>query len=339
MYFWYILKKYVKNFFTVLFALGVLFVIVDLSFNFSKLPYSSNLQVLYVSYQFLYALFILYPLAIIFSFLLTVSSMIKFNEFVSFYSLGFLPKKLLMPFFFFSLFFTFFVFLIQSTKLAYINQYAAAIKSSEKLKDRDLFLKHNNKVVYIKELNPIFKIANDVRVFEINGDLKKMIYAPKAYFVNNRWYAKNAEITYFFEKEWIKEYKDVYFLKNFKPKILSSLKSLNEISFYDAYLTIRYFRDIDESKILAIVFFKIFTPLSMIALMVIFFLTAPVHIRLSNITLFMIQSIILSILLWGGELLLFKFSKQGIIPYWSIAVPFVILFVLDIYFLRRKNEL
>jgi len=338
-YFKYLLVKYFKNFLIVFLSLSLLYVVVDFMFNYSKLPSSSNLQVLYAFYVFVYASYMLFPLAIIFGFLLTLSSMIKFNEFVSFYSLGFKPKKLIRPFLFLAIVFTFVMYLTQCTKLAYANQYAKSIKDNFNYKTYNLFLKHKNNIVYIKVINPFSKTAWGIRVFEINENkIKKVIYARKAVFIDNAWHTKNAQILTLKKEIWQKENKPLVFLKNFAPKILTNLKTLDNISFYDAYITIRYFKDIDLNMILSILAFKIFTPLLMIAFMVYLFFISPIHVRISNVSLFMIKSVTFSMMLWAIELMLFKFSKQGILPFWTLAIPFVMVLIIDFFVIRRSND-
>jgi len=340
-YFFYILKKYLKNFLIVFIGLTFLFVVVDYIFNFAKLPSSSNLQVLYMFYMLVYSAFTLYPLALIFAFLLTLSSMIKFNELVSFYSTGFTPQKLIRPFLFLFLSVTAFMFVLQSTKLAYSNQYAKAIKENFNYKTYDLFLKYKDNVIYIKVINPFSKTAWGLKVFRLdiqNQKVKEVILAKKAKYRNSQWIAKNAVVIKLTDKAWISEKKNLKFLKNFTPKILSNLKSLDNISFYDAYIAIRYFKEIDLNMILSIVFFKIFTPASLLALMVLLFFKSPIHIRISNVTVFMLISVALSMLVWAVELMLFKFSKQGVLPYWSLAIPFFVILLIDFITLRRSND-
>ncbi len=336
MYFWYILKNYIKNFLITLFAFAFLFVLVDYSFNFSKLPNSSNLQILYLFYMFIYAIFLIYPLALVFGFLLTLNKMIKFNELVSFYSLGFSPFKVLKPFLVLSISVFLLMSFLQFNKLAYVNQYAKAIKNNMQLRNKNIFLTFNDNVVYIKELNPIIKKAYDLKVFVLkNNELVKIITTKEASFIDNKWQSKLSKVLILNKDKWIVTYKkNLSFLENFKPKILSNLKSLNNISFYDAYIAIKYFKNIDLNRIFSIVFFKIFTPLSLIVLIMILFIISPIHIRLSNIAIFMIKSVTFSIVIWGGELLLFKFTKQGVLPYYVLAFPFVIL-VLLFLILRR----
>ncbi len=338
MYFIYISKKFLKNFLIVFVSFIILYTIIDIMFNVSDLPSSSNLFILYLFYVALYSMFLLYPLSIVFAFLLTLQGLIKFNEFVSFYSLGFSPKKLLKPFLYFSFFLIFIMFLLQSGKLAYSREYAIAIKNANKLTTQNLFLKYNNKIIYIQELNPILKTANNINVFYIkNNKIIKKLTSKKAFFKNDVWFSQNAEITFITDNKWLTKHKRLFFLKNFKPKILSNLQKLRNISFYDAYLTIRYFKNINLNKILSIVFFKIFTPLSILLLMIYIFFSAPIHIRISNIAFFMLKSISFSVLLWGFMLILYKFAKQGTLPFWSLSVPFLFLIILDIYSLRRNS--
>jgi len=337
-YFFYILKKYLKNFLIILIAFSLLYTVVDIMFSISKIPSSSNLFVLYAYYMFIYSATLLYPLAFIFAFLLTLSHMIKFNELVSFYSLGFYPKQIVKPIIIFSAIFTLAVFGVLLTKLAYSAEYAQAIKDAKKLNTDNIFLKYNNSVIYIKKLNPVLKEANNIYVFYIkNKKLTKFLFAKEARFVDNEWVAKNAYIYLINEKKWIKNTSSIIFLKNFKPKIISNLQKLRDISFWDAYLTIKYFKNVDINKILSIVFYKIFTPISMIGIIIYIFYISPIHIRVSNVTLFMIKSISLSILVWGVMLLLYKFAKQGVLPFYVLSLPFFIILIIDL-FVRRKYE-
>ena len=338
MYFFYILKKFVKNFLIIFISVSFLYSVVDVMFSISKMPSSSNLFILYLFYMFIYASLTLYPLAIIFSFLLTLNQMIKFNELVSFYSLGFKPKNILKPFMISSLILVLAMFILQSTKAAYSGEYAEAIKDAKKLSNKNMFLKYKNKIIYIKNLNPILKTAYGMKVFILkNNDVKKIYSLKKAQFLDNKWYCKNADITTLYKNRWQKKKKELYFLENFKPKIISNLQKLKDISFYDAYLTVKYFKNIDKNTILSIVFFKIFTPLAILALMVLLFIKAPIHMRISNVPLFMLKSLSFSILVWGGMLLLFKFAKQGVLAYWSLSLPFIFLVILDFIILRRNN--
>ena len=158
-----------KNFLIVFFAFAILYTLVDVMFNVSNLPSSSNLFVLYVVYIFLYSMFLLYPLSVIFAFLFTLNNLIKFNELVSFFSLGFSQKKILKPFFISGGVIIILMLLLQAGKLAYAREYAVAIKNANKLTTKNLFLRYQNKIIYMQKLNPILKMAKGVKVFYLHN--------------------------------------------------------------------------------------------------------------------------------------------------------------------------
>jgi len=338
-YFNYIIKKYAKNFLLILFSLAFFFVIIDFIANFSKLPDSSNLQVLYLYYIVLYSFDMFYPLAIVFSFLFTMYYMIKFNELVSFYSLGFSVKKILKPFLTFS-FLIFFIFIaLDSGKMAYVREYADSILNKRQYSNTNLFIKFNDKIIYIKKIKPILKEAIDIRVFVLkDGKVKKIISAKKAVFVNDIWQAKNAEITFINDKKITKIRNDIFFLKNFKPKIVSNLKKLNSISLYDAIIAIKIFKDVNVNTLLSMVFYKIFTALSLIGLIIVFIFQVPIHQRISNVSLFLVKSVFLTILIWGIQLMIYKFSKQGVISPYVLMVPCFIIYSYGVYLLIKEEK-
>jgi len=339
LFFNFIAKKYIKNFLLILFSLSLFYIIIDAISNFSKLPSAINLQVLYFYYNFLYSIDMFYPLSLAFAFLLTLLEMIKFNELISFYSFGFSIKKILKPFLIIA-FFIFFMFMIFDTsKYAYSGEYAKAILNKQRYTTTNLFLKHQNNIVYIEKLNPLLKEAYNMEIFVIkNNNLVKTIFAKKAVFKENKWVCEDAKIIYFYQDKIVTEQKSISFLKNFKPKIISNLKKLNSISFYDAFIAIKVFKDVNINNILAILFFKIFTPLSLIGLIVIFLIYAPIHIRVFNLSFFMIKSVFITILVWGVEILMYKFIKQGVIPPYLLMVPTILIYAYILYLIRRKDE-
>ena len=338
MFFSFIVKKYVKNLLLILFSLSLFYIIIDAIGNFSKLPSAINLQVLYFYYNFLYSTDIFYPLSLVFAFLLTLLEMVKFNELISLYSVGFSIKKILKPFLIIS-FFVFFIFIIFGiSKYAYSKEYAKAILNKQKYTTANLFLKYQNNIIYIEKINPLLQEAYNMEIFVIrNNNLVKAIFAKKAIFKDDKWFCKNAKIIYFYKDKIIKEQKDISFLKNFKPKILSNLKKLNSISFYDAFIAIKVFKDVNINNILAILFFKIFTPLSLIGLIVIFLIYVPIHPKVSNLSFFMIKSVFITILVWGIEILMYKFVKQGVMSPYSLILPTLLVYGYILYLIRRKN--
>jgi lipopolysaccharide export system permease protein len=307
--------------------------------NYAKLPDSSNLQVLYFYYVVLYAADMFYPLAIVFSFLFTLYYMIKFNEMVSFYSLGFTVTKILKPFVFLAFAVFFFFMLFDSSKLAYAREYADSILNKTRYSNTNLFIKFNNDVIYIKKIEPILQEAYDIKIFVLkDGKINKVVSAKKAVFKDNEWKIKNAKITYFTEDGIVKKIEDVNVLKNFKPKIVSNLKKLNSISFYDAYIAIKVFKDVNVNTLLSIVFYKIFTALSLMGLLVIFLFKAPLHQRISNVSLFLVKSVFLTIFVWGINLMIYKFSKQGVLSPYVLILPCIVIFVYGVGLMIKESN-
>jgi lipopolysaccharide export system permease protein len=264
--------------------------------------------------------------------------MVKFNEIVSFYSLGFSPKKLLKPFMFLGLsFFALFMFL-DSGKFAYVNEYANAILNKNNYSSNNLFLKYNDKIIYIKKIRPILKEAENLKVFVLDKNtIKKIIVAKKAKFKDDVWIAKKAEITLLSADKITHEVKDIKILKGFKPKIISNLKNLNSISLYDAYIAIKLFNDVNINTLLSIVFYKIFTALSLIFIIFVLMFKIPLHSRISNVSLFLVKSTFLTILIWGSDLMIYKFAKQGVVSPYLLALPFFVIFIYGLYLYYKEK--
>jgi lipopolysaccharide export system permease protein len=339
MYFKYILKKYIKNFFIFLFSLSFLYLLIDLIANFSHLPNSSNLQILYSVYILGYAFENFYSLALVFSFLYTVYFLIKYNYLVSFYSLGFSKREILYPFLFFS-FIVYFVFLgLENTNYVYLNQKAKNIISNKKVKKENLFLKHNNSIVYIKELKPLLKKAIDLKIFVLdNMKVKKIISIKEAVYNDNIWIGKNAVIkTIKNKKIETEKLNQIKILKNFEPLVLSNLKRLDSLSISDALLAIKIFKDIKLNKIISILFYKTVTPLSLILMLIYLIYISPMHQRISNISLFMIKSVFFVIFIWGINLLLYKFVKQGVLSPFVLFIPLLFIIILDFYVIKKEH--
>jgi len=339
MFFLYLLKKYIKNFFIFLFSLSFLYLLIDLIANLSKLPNSSNLEILYAVYIMGYSFENFYPLALIFAFLYTFYYIIKYNYLVSFYSVGFTKTKILLPFFLFSLF-VYFIFLsLENTNYVYFKQEAQNILSNKNIKKENLFLKYKNNIVYIKELKPLLKKAIDVKIFVLNEmKVKKIISIKEAYYQNNIWIGKNVVINEINNKNIkIKKIKKILILKNFEPLVLSNLKKLESLSIKDAILALKIFKDIKLNKVISILIYKIISPLCLIALLVYLIFIAPVHQRISNISFFMLKSVFLTILVWGINLLLFKFVKQGVLSPFVLIIPLIFIIFLDFYVIKKEN--
>jgi lipopolysaccharide export system permease protein len=339
MFFNYILKKFVKNFFLFLFSLSFLYLLIDLVANYSKLPNSSNLQILYSVYTLGYSFENFYSVALVFSFLYTLYFLIKYNYLVSFYSFGFSKSNILKPFLIVSLF-VYFVFLaLNNTGYVYFKEQAKSIISNQKIKKENIFLKHDRSIVYIKELKPLLKKAFDVRIFVLDGmKVKSIISIKEAVYKDNMWIGKDVLIEKFENKKMeVKKFEKLKILKNFEPLVLSNLQKLDSLSIKDAFLAMKVFKDIKLNKIIAILLYKIIAPFSIILLLVYFMYVSPMHQRISNISFFMIKSVFITILVWGINLLLYKFVKQGVLTPYILFLPLIVIIILDIYVIKKER--
>jgi lipopolysaccharide export system permease protein len=227
---------------------------------------------------------------------------------------------------------------LDSGKFAYVREYADFILNNNKYTSTNLFIKYNDKIVYIKKIKPILKQADDIKVFYLKGrKVTKIVSAEEAVFKNDIWYAEKAKITYLNDKRIVSSVDNVYFLKDFKPKIISNLKNLNSISFYDAFIAIKLFKDINSYSLLSIVLYKVFTSLSLISLLIVLMFKTPVHQRVSNVSLFLVKSVFLTILIWGTELMIYKFAKQGVLSPYVLVIPFAVLFSYGIFLLYKEK--
>jgi len=338
LYFRYILKLYLKNFGLVLLGVSLFYIIVDFATHFQKLSNSINLQILYIYYTFLYGIEFLYPLALLFGFLLTLNTLISRNELVPFFSSGFRRRDLLKPILGVGIIVVLAGWGVASSPLAYSLQKATSILEGRPTTNRNLFLKWKGKVVSIGKIEPILGNATDIKIFYLSpsSQIVKIASIKTARFTGREWEGKGT-ITLLGEKEWKSYTTYFHFLPNFRPKVVSNLKKLNSISFIDAYYALRYFKNLDINAIFSILFFKIWTPVLILEIILLLFLSAPIHRRLTNLPLFMIKSSLLGVLGWGVELLLFKFAKQGVVPFYLLGVPVGIITGVVIWKFLKKE--
>jgi lipopolysaccharide export system permease protein len=334
--------KYAKNFLIILLSLVGFFVFIDFIFQRQHLPDSTNLQFLFMFYRAVYALNLFYPLSLVFALLATVLALIRTNELIAFFSIGYSLKRLLFPFVLFAFLITSILISLQFTKMAYVEDYAKSIKSNNYSLsvNNELFFKYKNFVVYIDELNRFTKTAKGMKIFTLrNGRLETTYDIQEAKFEDNYWHTKNGTfITKDSDKMIIKDSQKLYILKGFKPKILDNLEKISLISLSDAIdsLLLLNSQNLDSSKIRVFIYNSIIVPLSFVLLVAIFFLKTPIHSRISNTFVYIMTVLFSSMLLWGFFLILRKMAYNGIVnPEIVFFTPILILISIFIHYFRR----
>ena len=341
MYFKIIFTNYLKNFLIVFISLVTFFIFIDFMLNKDKLPDSANLQILYIFFNSLNAGILIYPLALLLSLLITVITFVKKNEIIAFLSLGYSFKKLLKPIALVAIMITLFFIILQSSINTSFANSASNILDGKYFSNvnNNLFFKFNNNVIFIKKLDILHKTAYDMKVFVIKDNKLKYIYdIKKAYFKNNIWKSDNIEEHIIMPNKIIDKHIQIDLLKGFKPDILNKLESkvsmTLKIAFQALYLLKK--ENININFIKAYIYNAIIPPLSFILLIFIIFLKSPIHIRISNVSIYIAVSLFSGIILWSMFLLIRKMAISGIIsPDLGFLPPFIILLAFTIYYFRK----
>ena len=346
----YILSKYLKYFFIILFSLEIFFTGIDFLQNASDLPSSANLQLLYLFYNGFFTLTITMPLSIIFGWIVTLTVLINSNELVSFYSLGISKKAFLKPILNISILISIILIGLQTTPLAYSGEQQHKILNntffiSEK---SNIFLKYNDYFVYFKTLYPHEKKAEDIHIFKIkNNNIVESIVAKKAYYQNKKWYILNAKIIkkpqiidWDKSKLEITHEKFLFTLEGFEPKIINNVyQSKTYFSILDAIYTIALLenQDFNTNKIRAILYTHIFTPFFVIPLIMLIFMYSSTSNRFFNMGKFISISIFSTLMTWGTMFLLQKLSTGGIIiAEIAILAPLFLLYFITNLIYQKK---
>ncbi len=346
----YLLSKYLKYFFTILFSLEIFFIGIDFLQNINSLPSSANLQLLYILYNGFFTLTITLPLSIVFAWIITLTTFIKNNELVSFYSLGIPKQAILKPIVNISILITIILIALQTTPLAYSYEQKTKILNNKFFTSErnDIFLKYNEYFVYFKKLYPLEKKAIDVHIYKIkNNNVVETIIASKAFYQNKKWYVIDAKIIKKPEQiDWDKSKLEIsyekflYTLEGFEPKIINNIyKAKNYFSIMDAIYAISLLenQDFNTNKIKAILYSHIFTPFFIVPMLVLIFLYSGASSRFFNTGQFISISIFSTLIVWGILYLLQKLSSGGVIlPELAIIAPLFILFVLKYILYTQK---
>jgi len=349
----YILIHYLKYFVIILGALSLFLVGFDYMSNASKLPNSANLILIYLVYKTLFSIDMLLPLSLVFAMISTKINLIRSNALVSFYSLGYSKFDVLKPFIIASMGITFiFIYLHTIPQFAKANQMATNIKdNSEYLSpSRDLFFVYQNKYIYFRKLLPLQQKAEGVRVFKLKDkQLKTVIIANSAYYDNNSWHIKNADIiqkpdNFTFSSKGIKTStaKDIQLLEGFKPKMLDQVYEGNAdytiTSAWQAYKLLST-QKIKVAKIKAALYKSIIYPFYAPMLVIIIFFFVPISARFLNVSVFSFIAIISTLLIWGTLFMLSELAKnQTLSPEVGIVVPILLLLLIALRQLWKHKD-
>ncbi len=347
----YIAFVFLKNFFIVFLSLEFFYVGVDLLSNLKNLPNSANLQLLYVYYNAQVAINYTLPLGIVFAMIISKINMIKSNELISLYASTVSKSKAIFPIFLPSIAITCILVGLNFTSFPYANSFKKNLVKYNTIQTstNNIFVKYNNKYVYIKKLNPLSKEAFDIKIFNTdNNTLTAITSIQKAYFKNNAWHSKTATIKYIPKVKNLgdegvkeKETKNTIFLKGFKPKTMNTIhKEKASLNIIDALDALKFLskQNANINQIKSVLYSLIFSPFFAPFMAVILFFYLPVSGRFFNLALLSFGFVFITISVWGVLFLLNRFAINGVLnPEFAIIAP-IFLMGIGAISLYRKNK-
>ena len=345
----YVVTNYLKNFFIIFVALDFFYVGVDMLTNYTNLPESANLQMLYALFQGMNAINYVLPLSIVFGMIVTHFSMIKSNELICMYASSISKKALIKPFFITALGLTSVYIALNATEFAYAYEYSTNLKKYNRISNssEDLFLKHDTSYIYFKKLDPFKKVAYDVTLFETDGtDLTKMTRASIATFTNNQWILQDAHVMHKpntkalggeglrFEKK-----EALTAMDNFKPRIMDVVyQNEHTLSILDGIEALHFFatQGVNTSRIKATLYYQLFFPFFAPFLVVFLYAKAPVMGRYFDTALISSIFAFITLATWSGLFVLSRLCANGVIfSELGILLPVILLGFVALYFYSK----
>lgn len=347
----YVSFLFLKNFFVIFVALEIFYVGVDLLSNIKSLPTSANLQLLYVYFNAQVAVNYTLPLGLVFAMIVSKISMIRSNELISLYTSGISRSQVIYPLFLASLFLTFVLIGLNFTSFSYAVNYKSNLLKYNRIEANSakLFVKYNDKYVYIDELHPLKKQAQGIKIFKIKEDsLISITSIKKAYFHDNAWHSNEANVTFIpkvkkLGGEGLKEkhIKNQTFLRGFKPKTMDTMhEGKSTLSIIDAYDALRFLSTQNsningvKSTLFTLLFLPLFSPLIVIIL---FYYLPPIG-RFFNLALLSFLLVFVSLSVWGILFVISKFALNGVIlPEIGIILPIILMgfYALRLFYKNR----
>lgn len=350
--FFFIGRYYMRYFLVIFIALELFFVGIDSLQYADNFAESANLVVLFFAYDFMYAVNFTLPISLLLAMAICYLTLIKSSQYTALLALGYSRRRLLRPVLLLSLALTCLYIGLNATPFAYAREKVATFfKDSSSTPTKDLFVKYNQSYVFFGTINSLAQ-ANNVRVFEVNKDEKKLesfIQAKKAYFENDAWVLQEAK-TQTLPKSWnlgnagiASSTKDrLQILEKFNPKVLDSFAQANpSISIIDALDSLSLLRSqkISTDKARSILYSLILVPLFVPFVAIIIGYYTPSLARYTNLYLLGFCFIIFALLVWGLFFALSQFAITDIIyPEIAVPVPIAILASVAIAYYARLNK-
>ena len=348
-FFRFISAVYLKAFFVIFFALAGFFVAVDLLTNLNNLPESANLILLYVLFTACSAFNYVLPFSLAFALVISLGLLVRSNELVSFYALGLSKKQVIAYPFFWALALCALFVGLNFTPFAYAQDYQSNIRHNAELmaQSEDIFLKYDDKFIYIPSLKSLDDRVEMMKIFELDGlNLRQLSDIKSAVFKDNAWLLESgtqtsppANLELFGQGLSVQKLENVEALKGFKPRIIESVANQSRYSVLDALLSLFAFskQNVNTTLIRTELYALVFTPFFAPFLMLIIYFFYPNIGRFYNIAFVNIAFILCTLGLWGSLYLLTNFTRNGLFsPELGIIAPIFALIFSSLLIYRKK---
>lgn len=342
MLFSYIIRRYLKLFFIVFISLELFYVVIDTIQHINKLPNSANLFVLFLFYDFSYAMNFMFPISILLSLVILLYLLIKENELITILSLGYSKQAIAKIFFFISFFLTLFFVILFFTPFAYSKENLDAILNNRYFVDvkNGIFLKYKNQYIYFERFYPIQNRAVGVKIYDMQNDKLSLIISSKeAIFSNDSWILKDAKIIQvpaspiLSNTPLVFNYGEVDTLDGFRPNILKGIFEDDlSMSILELFSLIKLLKNdhIETNKPRSLLYSLILFPFFAPAVGILLLFLSPNIARFNNLSLTLFLGVLISLSFWGLFFGLSKLSFSGLIsPELGVVLPLLIVFFIS----------
>ncbi len=348
----YIFKHYVKNFLIILIGMVSIVALIDFLQHIGSIK-GVNRAMLYFYYTFNNTLTLLYPIAMVFAAIMTMSGLLFKNHLLVLASFGYVKSYIIKVIAFASVLIYAAIVLLNFTGFAYSGDRAEAIlnDSSSIFNNVDnIFFKYNNSFVSAKEMDVVNKELKDVNLYYVEDrKVKYIMEFKRAKFKDGAWIANDITKKIFKYNQKaplgydVMKIKQSTILKGYYPKVVRLLYEGKRMSIIDGLKAQKLLKsqDIDNSKITSALYEKLVMPLFAPLLIIIIIIFTPIHKRyLSRVKYFM-YSIGVTLIVWSLLYSLNMMSINGVVPsYLGQPLIVALLFILTIYLLiSRRNSL
>jgi len=339
-----------KNILIILVGLTGLFTGLDFLMNASSLS-SFNMKILYMFSKWEESLNLLYPLALVFALIWTNISFIKQNTIASFYALGLSRREFAKPFLWVAIGVYLLFIALNFTSFSTAKDRAVMVKKQEYgvSKTEDLFFKYDDSFVYIKTLIPEqFKIEN-LTIFKLDeGKIVETYSSKEAWYNIHEWVAsdvvKKSKVLTADGDEYLKieHMALLHTLKNYQPKILTSIYDEHQLTLYESIKAKRLLENqgLSTDFLVSNIYSKVFMPLFSVALVMILLFTLPFHARYMNLSFTTMKALGGTLFVWGILFALQGMGKSGALnAEMAIILPVLLLFFYAFYTYKKSDNL